>query len=118
MEVENIRITKLVNGDTIISGTQRAGGGHTIIVEPIQMMTVPNPTGGLRQVMLPWMEGSDALEFTIPDFHILTMATPRKEVLEVYENYIVSKKFSEAEQEYTEKEEQLVNVIEPSEYIH
>lgn len=118
MDDSIIKVTKLVNGDTILSMVERTNG-FVLLLDPIQMLTVPAPTGGLRQILVPWMEGAQSSEFSIADHHVIAMSSARTDLVELYEEFINQKKFDSVEQDVPDDvEDSLLNLLDTSNTIH
>lgn len=120
MDRDSIKVAKLVNGDTIISSVELITG-YVLLTKPLQLVMLPTARGGLRQVLTPWLEASDAVEYTIPDNHIITMSSARSEVIEMYESFFNSDKFDSVEQKENALEEAmkgLLDLLDTSDTIH
>ena len=94
---ESIKLTKLACGDLIISKVLSDSMVY-IVEDPLQIMYVPGQHG-MRQILMPWIEGSATRVFDIAPHTIITKTDPQREVIDAYMNVVNARRFSDLEEE-------------------
>ena len=100
--MEDIKVLKLVSGETIVALTTR-GDSYIKVDNPIEFRIVASRGGYGSMIASEWLQ-TEQTSFKIKGDHIVAMAPPTKMLLEYYFNTINEiNEPDETEQEYIER---------------
>lgn len=86
--MKNIKIMRLQTGEDIIGEVEESQGLVTI-KKPFTIIPMQSQPGKPVQLVLtPWMPYTDDKELSIDDSKVITIATPKPDILKSYEHNI------------------------------
>lgn len=95
MNIENIKVLKLLNGDEIVCEIVEENSRRTTVINPIILNHIRVPAGRLlveSYVMSPWTAFTDDEFYDIQTRSIIVLSKPKETLLDNYTKFIEARK--------------------------